>query len=132
LVLLDAAIARRARGPFQIKAAIAACQSRDPPDWPQIAALYARLHDYEPTPVIRLNHAVAVAEAGDLATALASLSALAEPLADYQPFHAAHADLLARNGQSTAAVEAYGRAIALAASPSDGTFLVRRRARLLS
>jgi predicted RNA polymerase sigma factor len=132
LAVLDRAVARRSPGPFQLKAAIAALHAAPGgPDWPQIAALYAGLHRYEPTPVIRLNHAVAVAEAGDLAAALASLSALAEPLADYQPFHAAHADLLARNGQSTAAVEAYGRAIALAASPSDGAFLASRRARLL-
>ncbi|MGL4280071.1 MAG: RNA polymerase sigma factor, partial [Albidovulum sp.] len=96
LALLDLALGRAAPGPFQIKAAIAACQSQNPPDWPQIAALYAGLHAHEPTPVIRLNHAVAVAEAGDLVTALSALATLAEALDGYQPFHAARAELLSR------------------------------------
>ncbi|WP_309666181.1 DUF6596 domain-containing protein [Tabrizicola sp.] len=132
LAHLDAAITRRTPGPFQIKAAIAACQTSDPPDWPQIAALYAGLHAHEPTPVVRLNQAVAVAEAGDLGCALAALDQLQSDLAAYQPFHAARAELLARSGQITAANEAYARAIDLAASPSDAAFLSRRRARLLS
>lgn len=132
LAFLDAAIIRRDPGPFQIKAAIAACQTSLPPDWPQIAALYAGLHAHEPTPVVRLNHAVAVAEAGDLATGLATLAALADALDDYQPFHAARAELLARSHQTTAALEAYARAIALAASSADAAFLTHRRARLLS
>jgi RNA polymerase sigma factor (sigma-70 family) len=129
---LDAAMTRANPGPFQIKAAIAACQSRDPPDWPQIAALYAGLHAHEPTAIIRLNHAVAVAEAGDLPAALAVIAGLAEPLADYQPYHAARADLFARSGQTAAAIDAYATAIRLAASPADAAFLARRKARLLS
>jgi RNA polymerase sigma factor (sigma-70 family) len=132
LALLDAALTRASPGPYQIKAAIAACQSRDPPDWPQIAALFAGLYAHEPTPIIRLNHAVAVAEAGDLAAALVAIAALAEPLADYQPYHAARADLLVRSGQTVAATEAYARAIALSASSADAAFLAGRRARLLS
>ncbi len=132
LVHLDIAMARTEPGPFQIKAAIAACQTEDPPDWQQIAALYAGLYAQEPTPIIRLNHAVALAEARDLPAALAALSSLAVSLADYQPFHAAHADLLARSGQPAAALAAYARAIDLAASPADAAFLTRRRARLLS
>jgi len=128
LALIDTAMARRAPGPYQIKAAIAACHIADPsPDWPQIAALYTRLLDFEPTPVIRLNRAVALAEAGHLAQALTDLADLAEALEDYQPFHAAQADLLARAGQAQSARAAYDRAIALAASPSDAAFLVKRR-----
>ena len=128
LALIDTAMARRAPGPYQIKAAIAACHIAEPcPDWPQIAALYTRLLDFEPTPVIRLNRAVALAEAGHLAQALTVLSDLAEALEDYQPFHAAQADLLARAGQAQAARAAYDRAIALAASPSDAAFLIKRR-----
>lgn len=130
--LLDRAVARAHPGPFQIKAAIAALHSRDVPDWPQIAALYAGLLCHEPTPVVRLNHAVALAETGALSKALAQLDALADALADYQPFHAAHAELLVRNGQIAAALAAYGRAIALAASPADAAFLARRRNRHLS
>ncbi|MFM7446831.1 MAG: RNA polymerase sigma factor, partial [Tabrizicola sp.] len=127
LALLDRAITRRSPGPFQLKAAIAALHSGDgPPDWPQIAALYARLHDFEPTPVIALNHAVALAESGQLAQALAQVQALQPQLDGYQPFHAAHADLLARNGDPAAARPEYLRAIALAGSEADRSFLQAR------
>jgi predicted RNA polymerase sigma factor len=129
--LLDRAVTRRTPGPFQIKAAIAALNtSAEGPDWLQITALYARLHDFEPTAVVRLNHAVAVAESGRLDDALRLLLPLAPELADYQPFHAAKADLLARTGQNAAALAAYDQAIALAASPADIAFLRHRRSRL--
>jgi RNA polymerase sigma-70 factor (ECF subfamily) len=130
LGLLETAMARRAPGPFQIKAAIAACQSQSPPDWPQIAALYMGLYRYEPTPIVHLNQAVAMAEAGYLPMAITGLQALAEPLADYQPYHAACAEYLGRAGQTDAALAAYARAIDLAASPADAAFLTRRRDRL--
>ncbi len=132
LALVDTAMARRAPGPFQIKAAIAACQTQAPPDWPQIAALYAGLYRHEPTPIIRLNQAVAQAEAGHLPAALTALEGLAEPLADYQPYHAACAEYLARAGHTGPALQAYARAISLAASPADAAFLARRRDRLRS
>lgn len=132
LGILDIAVTRQNSGPFQIKAAIAALHSQDAPDWPQIAALYAGLLCHEPTPVVRLNHAVALAETGALPEALARLEILSEALADYQPFHAARAELLARNGQTAAALAAYGKAIALASSPADAAFLTRRRNRHLA
>ncbi len=131
LALVDRALARGRAGPFQIKAAIAACQMQDPPDWPQIAALYTALYAQEPTPVVQLNRAVALAEAGSLPQALALIESLAAALADYQPFHAAEAELLARAGRTAPALQAYARAIALAASPADAAFLAQRRARLL-
>jgi len=128
LALINQAMARRSPGPYQIKAAIAACHMVDPaPDWPQIVALFTRLLDFEPTPVIRLNRAVALAEKGDLPTALRELAEIGPVLDDYQPFHAALADLLARAGQGAAARTAYDRAIALAPSASDAAFLVKRR-----
>jgi predicted RNA polymerase sigma factor len=131
LHLLDTAINRRAPGPFQIKAAIAACHLSDPaPDWPQIAALYTRLHALEPTPVIALNHAVALAEAGDPAAALARLEPLAADLSDYQPFHAAHAAILARTGRPADSRAAYDRALALTTAPQDAAFLAKARAAL--
>lgn len=131
LALLDRAIARRAPGPFQLKAAIAALHAADgAPDWPHIAALYARLRDFEPTPVVALNHAVAIAEAGNPAQALAQVRALASALSDYQPFHAVLAELLSRLGEIGPARDAYGRAIALAASPADRAFLMARLAAL--
>jgi RNA polymerase sigma-70 factor (ECF subfamily) len=132
LATLDTAMARTRPGPFQIKAAIAACQCQSPPDWPQIAALHAGLLAHEPTPVVRLNHAVALAEAGELATGLSLLAALSRDLCAYQPFHAARAELLARSGQTAAALAAYATAIDLAASPADAAFLTRRRDRLRS
>lgn len=123
---LDRAIARRSPGPFQIKAAIASLHCGIAPDWPQIAALYGRLLDYEPTAIVRLNHAVAVAEAGHPDLALQHLAPLAETLSDYQPFHAARADLLARTGQPDQARAAYALAIAGAPAPSDRAFLQAR------
>ena len=131
LALLDRAIARRAPGPIQLKAAIAALHCAEgAPDWPQIAALYARLHQHEPTPVVALNHAVALAEAGHPHDALVQVQALSESLGDYQPFHAVLADLLARTGQPWAAKDAYVRAIALATSDADRAFLSARLAAL--
>ena len=132
LTLLDAAIARNVVGPFQIKAAIAACHMQlAGPDWPQIAALYRSLLRFEPTPVVALNHAVARAEMGELSGALMDMAGLAAQLGDYQPFHAARADLLARSGQTPESIAAYGHAIATAPSAADAAFLTKRRNRLM-
>jgi predicted RNA polymerase sigma factor len=131
VALLDRAVARRAPGPFQVKAAIAALHAEPgPPDWPQITALLARLMTMEPTPVVALNHAVALAETGALAQALTLVEGLAERLSAYQPWHAARADLLARLGHTDAARAAYDRAIRDAANANDAAFLARRRDRL--
>jgi predicted RNA polymerase sigma factor len=128
---LEVALRRKMAGPFQIKAAISACQMADTaPDWSQILQLYTALLPLEPTPVVRVNHAVAMAENGLLAAALATLEDLREPLADFQPFHAAHAAVLAQAGQQAAARRAYGRAIALATNESDRRFLAARVERL--
>ncbi|MCU0828151.1 MAG: RNA polymerase [Tabrizicola sp.] len=129
LAILDTATARRRPGPFQIKAAIAALQCQTPADWPQIAALYLGLYRHETTPVVRLNLAVALAEAGSLPDALAILAALEASLTDYQPYHAACAEYFARAGDLTKAHAAYDRAVALA-TPADAAFLSRRRAHL--
>jgi len=129
--LLARAIARRAPGPFQIKAAIADCQMAEAgPDWPQIAALYGALLRHEPTPVVELNHAVAIAEAGDPARGLAMVEGLAPALAQYHPWLAAHAALLAMTGQADAARAAYDRAIAAAPGPAEARFLAQRRVAL--
>ncbi len=128
---LDRAIARRSAGPFQIKAAISACHALpDGSDWPQIAALYAALHQYEPTPVIRLNHAVAMAEGQRPDVGLRLMVPLADELQDYQPFHAAMAEYMGRAGRHDESRAAYDRAIALALSPADVAFLIKRRAML--
>jgi RNA polymerase sigma-70 factor (ECF subfamily) len=124
---LEAALRRKRAGPFQIKAAISACQMAEPgPDWPQILQLYTALLPLEPTPVVRVNHAVALSENGLVAAALATLQELREPLADFQPFHAARAAVLSMAGQIEAARQAYDQAIALANQESDRLFLAGR------
>lgn len=127
LALMDLALTRHSPGPYQIKAAIAACHVQGAaPDWPQIAALYDSLLHHEPTPVVQLNRAVAIAEAGALAVALDLLAQLADDLQGYQPFHAARAEYLARAGDPAARAE-YDTAIRLAASPADAAWLTARR-----
>lgn len=125
--LIAGAMARGNLGPFQIKAAIADCQmTACGPDWPQIVALYATLWRFEPTPVVSLNAAVAVAEAGDVARGLNIVEGLAEQLEDYQPWHAAHAALLAEIGRYGEARAAYVRAISMAPGPAEILFLQSR------
>jgi predicted RNA polymerase sigma factor len=129
--IVRAALAQHRPGPYQLKAAIAACHVLpEKPDWAQIVALYGVLMAHEPTDIIRLNQAVAMAEAGDLATARKVLSTLRATLAEYQPFHAADAAIAAMAGEKTAATQAYDRAIAMAANPADAVFLTARRDRL--
>jgi RNA polymerase sigma-70 factor (ECF subfamily) len=132
LTVLEQALARRRPGPFQIKAAIAACHATEgTPDWPQIAALYDRLLQIEPGPVVRLNRAVAHMEAGGLALARDEVAALAGPLAQYQPYHAASAEVLARSRLWSESLAAYDRAIELAEASADADFLRNRRKMLL-
>jgi RNA polymerase sigma factor (sigma-70 family) len=129
--VLACAFARRRPGPFQIKAAIADCHMADPvPDWPQIAALYDVLARMEPTPVVTLNRAVALAETGEVLAALALIDSLVGILADYQPFHAARAAVLARVGNWAEADMAYERAIRLAGNAQDAAFLISARLKL--
>lgn len=131
--LLQTAFSRQRPGPFQIKAAIADCHMAEGgPDWRQIAALYDVLLRLEPTAVVALNRAVALAECGDPAQALALVEALESELSDYQPFHAARAALLARLGRHADSRIAYDAAIRLAPSPTDAAFLVRAKENLPS
>ena len=130
--LVRQALSRRRPGPNQIKAAIAACHALPgTPDWAQIRLLYETLLRYEPTDVVRLNLAVAMAEAGDTQTGLRVLESIGAALADYQPFHAASAALHAEVGAKDSALAAYSRAISLAANPQDTAFLTARRDALL-
>lgn len=122
------ALARGAPGPFQIKAAIAACHALTPPDWPQIAALYGALLVFEDTPVVRLNRAVALGEVRGPAVALTELAGLFAALEGFQPYHAARAEFLARSGQTEAARAAYARALSLTRDAADRAFLEARRA----
>lgn len=126
--LLDRAMTRARPGPYQIKAAIAACHAMpDGSDWPQIAALYAALLRWEPSPTVALGQAVACMETGDLAGAAALLVDLAPPLDSYQPFHAAHAELLRKQGRNAQAAAAYDRALTMTTAPEDAAFLRKAR-----
>ncbi|HTL35018.1 MAG TPA: DUF6596 domain-containing protein, partial [Kofleriaceae bacterium] len=123
---------RGGAGPYALQAAIAAlhAEAATPAatDWPQIAALYAELHRRQPTPIIALNHAVAIAFAEGTAAGLARIDALATDLADYHLWHAARADLLRRLGRAADAAAAYRKALALVGSDPERRFLERRLA----
>jgi RNA polymerase sigma-70 factor, ECF subfamily len=130
--VLDAAVARREPGPYQLQAAIAALHagagSVEATDWPQIAALYGRLARLAPSPVVEVNRAVAVGMADG---PLAGLAVLEPVLASgvlngYGPLHAAHADLLERAGDPGAAA-AWARAVAATGNPVLRDELHRRR-----
>jgi RNA polymerase sigma-70 factor (ECF subfamily) len=97
-------------------------------DWPQIAALYGVLAEQAPSPVVEVNRAVALGMAGDPAAGLAVLDAV--DLDDYQPLHAARAELLRRSNDRSAADAAYARAIELSANEVERAELERRRAAL--
>src|SRR5262249_11897251 len=118
VALLDAAMARRSPGPYQLQAAIAALHAQAPgvaeTDWPPIALLYGELGRRAPSPVVEVNRAVAVGFADGPRAGLAILEPVlaAGTLADYGPLHAAHADLLDRAGEPEAASAAWRRAIA--------------------
>ena len=131
MALIDQAMTRRTPGPYQIKAAIAACHMADEkPDWPQITALYDSLLRFEPTAVVRLNRAVAYGEAQSVQIGLRLIEDLQDELAHYQPFHAARAALLAGSGKIALALDAYDKAIAMANSAADVAFLTAKRAEL--
>ena len=124
--LLDPALRARptARGPYALQAAIASLQAETPLDWPQIAALYGELADRTGSDVVRLNRAVAIAEAGGPAAALAIVDGLDLP--GYQYWHSTRAELLRRLGRTAEARAAYREALALARTVPERRFLERR------
>ncbi|WP_194926951.1 RNA polymerase sigma factor [Catenulispora pinisilvae] len=129
--LVRACLRRGRPGPYQIQAAINAVHSdasrAEDTDWSQILALYDQLLAAEPTPVIALNRAVALAEVSGAADALEIVDGLAAPLAEYGPYHAVRADLLRRAGRRDEAVAEYDLAEARAGNASERTFLRSRR-----
>ena len=124
---LDRAIAA-GRGPYVLQAAIAALHAEEPRDRAEIAALYAELARLTGSPVVELNRAVALAEAGAPEAGLAVLEGL--PLEGYRYFHAARADLLERVGRLDEARSAFERALELAADGPERRLLTRRLAEL--
>jgi len=122
--LLDRALALRGRGPYVIQAAIASLQTQEEIDWPQVAALYAQLSQLTGSPVVELNRAVAIAEAGSPEQALALVDQL--DLEGYRYLHSTRGELLRRLGRGDEAREAYGRALELTSSEPERRFLLRR------
>lgn len=130
--VLERALRRREPGPYQIQAAIAACHAtaRDAQDtdWPQIAGLYEQLARFVPSPVVRLNQAVAIgmAEGPEAGLLLVDELVASGDLADYHLLPATRADLLRRAGRLTEATAAYREALTQATTDAERAFLQRR------
>ena len=125
---LDQALALRGRGPYVLQAAIASLQAEDLPDWPQIVALYGELAALTGSPVVELNRAVAIAEAGSPDTALRIVDTL--ELDDYRYLHSTRAELLRRLARPDEAIVAYRQALELTEAEPERRFLERRLAEL--
>jgi RNA polymerase sigma-70 factor, ECF subfamily len=129
VALLDGALRRGRPGPYQVQAAIAACHATagraDDTDWPQIALLYGELARLVPSPVVRLNRAVAVAMADGPAAGLALVDGLAGEVTGHL-LPATRADLLRRLGRTAEALDAYEQARSLAPTEAERRHLARR------
>jgi predicted RNA polymerase sigma factor len=124
-VALDRALVFQSpAGPYVLQAAIASLQAEQDVDWSEVAVLYERLERLTGSPVVALNRAVAVAEAGAPERALELVDAL--DLGGYRYLHSTRAELLRRVGRGDEAREAFERALRLAASEPERRFLVRR------
>lgn len=133
LAVLDGALALRRPGPYQIQAAIAALHGKaaraGDTDWPQIAALYGALLRHLPTPVVRMNAAVARGMADGPREGLRALEGIADMEASHY-LHAARAEFHRRLGEWREAGAAYARAAALASNAVERTWLLARREEL--
>ena len=130
--LVERALGRRNVGPYQLQAAIAAVHAEaataGETDWKQIAALYAILSTTQPSPIVSLNHAVAIAMGESLERGLALMDGLGSSgeLDSYHLYHAARADLLRRMGRNREARESYHRGLALTTNAVELRYLRRR------
>ncbi len=132
VAMLDHTIHLRRPGPYQVQAAIACLHGLaltfSDTDWEQIASLYATLERFTPTSVVRVNRAVAVAEARGAQKGLELLDQLDETTVDrWHLYWSTRGELLARVGQADEAVQAFDRAIGCAPNDSDRRFLLGRR-----
>jgi RNA polymerase sigma-70 factor (ECF subfamily) len=129
LPLVDEAL-RGGPGPFALQAAIAAlhCQAAraEDTDWPQIVRLYDVLERLQPSPIVSLNRAVAVAMVDGPQQGLMLIDELGRDLDNYHLFHAARADLLRRKGSLEESATSYRRALVLVSNESERRFLERR------
>jgi RNA polymerase sigma-70 factor (ECF subfamily) len=126
---LDRALALGGRGPYVVQAAIASLHTDDPQDWPQLAALYGELARLTGSPVVELNRAVAIAEAGDVQAALELVDTLA--LDDYHYLHTTRAEFLRRLERMPEARAAYERALELVHADAERRLIERRLAELV-
>ncbi|HST89826.1 MAG TPA: sigma-70 family RNA polymerase sigma factor [Ktedonobacterales bacterium] len=128
--LIERAAALRRPGPYQLQAAIAAChaeaESWEVTDWAQIVALYDRLLALAPSPVVRLNRAIARWQIAGPAQALAEVECLATPLARYHLFHATRGELLRALGRTEEARAADREALRRTRNPAERALLARR------
>jgi RNA polymerase sigma-70 factor, ECF subfamily len=129
---LGTALSRQRPGPYQVQAAIAACHATAPDaaatDWPEIVGLYEQLDRYLPSPVVKLNRAVAVAMADGPAAGLAIVEELERSgaLENYRLLPATRADLLRRLGRNAEAATSYRQALEMAGTDAERRFLARR------
>jgi RNA polymerase sigma-70 factor (ECF subfamily) len=130
--LVERALGRRNVGPYQLQAAIAAvhaeARTAGETDWKQIAALYGIFIASQASPIVSLNHAVAVAMSESLERGLAMIEDLGAcgELDSYHLYHAARADLLRRMGRNQEALESYHRSVALTTNAVEVRYLRRR------
>jgi RNA polymerase sigma-70 factor, ECF subfamily len=122
--VLDRALALRGRGPYVLQAAIASLHTEQPSDWAMIATLYAQLAEVTRSPVVELNRAAAMAEAGDPEGALAIASRL--ELSDYRYLHSTRAEILRRLGRIEEARASYRRALELVHDQAERRLFERR------
>ena len=129
VALITDALARFPVGPYQVQAAIAAVHAEAPraedTDWRRIGLLYGQLTRIQPSPVIELNRAIAVAMDEGPEAGLELIDAI-EGLDKYAPFHVSRADLLGRLGRDAEALEAYEQGLELSTNPVQRAFLKRR------
>jgi RNA polymerase sigma-70 factor (ECF subfamily) len=134
LALVDKALRHSRPGPYQVQAAIAALHARatrpEDTDWAQIDLLYATLERMQPSPVVTLNRAIAVAKVRGPDEALALIEPLGAKLANYFYFHGARGALLKQLGRVDEARVAFDRAIALANTPAEAAHIRQQLDRL--
>ncbi|HXV71328.1 MAG TPA: RNA polymerase sigma factor [Acidimicrobiia bacterium] len=132
--IVAACLRRNRPGPYQLQAAIAAvhadASTAEQTDWKQIVTLYGQLTALARTPVVQLNRAIAIAEAGDVPTALANVESL--DLDGYYLYHATVGDLLERLGRNDDAADAYRRALELTGNEAERKHLTGLEARARS
>jgi RNA polymerase sigma-70 factor, ECF subfamily len=126
--VLERALALQGRGPYVIQAAIASLHAEEQRDWREIEALYRELVRVTGSPVVELNHAIAVAETKGAQAALAIVDRL--DLDNFQYLHSTRAELLRRLGRRDQARASYERALELAQAGPERRFLERRLAEL--